>query len=213
MKSFSIDSRRAFICAATLARDLNSCSAVSQRQCERARRSRTRHSGRYISCHGAKREPASRNTTRKTQCKTARSSRRPACLARAVRGLFACLGASQCYLEHRGGEVVAIFAFFSRLHFAGEEEVPRILAFRRAQQARKRCMRCDAAGRLPRASSGPGQYGRQRRRSSMGRDCSLPSLAFRSQVCSPPPCPGRPIRMPAGASWAVRRLLRLAARG
>ena len=95
----------------------------------------------------------------------------------------------------------------------GEEEVPRILAFRRAQQARKRCMRCDAAGRLPRASSGPGQYGRQRRRSSMGRDCSLPSLAFRSQVCSPPPCPGRPIRMPAGASWAVRRLLRLAARG
>ena len=159
LKSFSIDSRRAFICAATLARDLNSCSAVSQRQCERARRSRTRHPGRYISCHGAKREPASRNTTRKTQCKTARSSRRPACLARAVRGLFACLGASQCYLEHCGGEVVAIFAFFSRLHFAGREERKKFRASlllgvhsRPGNDACAATRQGDCRGRLP----GPG---------------------------------------------------------
>ena len=179
LKSFSIDSRRAFICAATLARDLKSCSAVSQRQCEQARRSRTRHSGRYISFHGVKREPASRNITRKTQCKTARSSRRPAFHA----------WARVCVTSNIVAEKLFLFwpsAFpATSLHFAGrEQEPPSPLS-----QETIRCMRCDTAGRLPRACSGPGQYGRQQRRSSKGRDCSLPSLAFRSQVCSPPPCP------------------------
>ena len=203
LKSFSIDSRRAFICAATLARDLKSCSAVSQRQCEQARRSRTRHSGRYISFHGVKREPASRNITRKTQCKTARSSRRPAFHA----------WARVCVTSNIVAEKLFLFwpsAFpATSLHFAGrEQEPPSLLSGNDTMHALRHGREIAAGVFRARAVRTPAKAVIQ----GQGLLAAQPRLPLAGLFTPAVPLTADS-HVPAGASSAVRRLLRLATKG